>query len=264
MMKRVFIELIALLAIGGLLWAAFAFFVKLPERPTLISQEKEQALGENYTNFILTLNGFEKVEHPVLDEVFSLTAQKLKDVQDETVYSYNITIVDNEMVNAFALPGGYIIVTTGLINFCETSEELISVICHEIGHIEKRHVITRLIKDVGLEILTSGDTFVTGEIARGLISSGYNRKQEEEADFFACELMLKSGLEPRSIASFFRRLKDEENELIGQFEIISSHPNLNNRIKTVLSFEVPEGFVQQEPWVNIEELKSILSDDPLI
>lgn len=251
------------MAIGGLLWAAFAIFVKLPEQPTLISKEKEEAMGENYANFILTLNGFSKIDNPELNAAFASIADSLKYVQEDPLYSYKIILVDNEMVNAFALPGGYIIVTSGLVEFSETSEELISVICHEVGHIENRHVITRLIKDIGLDILTSGDTFVTGEVARSLISSGYNRKQEEEADVFACELMLKSGLEPRSIASFFRRLKEEENELIGQFEIISSHPNLNNRIKTVLSFEVPEGFKPKVAWINIDELKSFLSEDSL-
>jgi beta-barrel assembly-enhancing protease len=260
-MKRIFIELFLLLAIGGLLWAAFAFFIKLPEHPTLISKEKEMELGEKYANVILSLNGFKKVENPALEEMLIATADRLKNSQDEAAYNYTIFVVDNEMVNAFALPGGYILLTKGLINFADTPEELIAVICHEIGHIEKRHVMTRLIKDIGLDILTTGDTFVMGEIARSILSSGYNRRQEEEADLFACELMLKSGLEPRSLASFFRKLKDEgKNELYENFEIISSHPNLNNRIKNVLAYSVPEDFEPSKAWINLDELKSIIAE----
>lgn len=260
-MKRVFLEFIALMAIGGLMWAAFAIFVKLPEHPVVISKEKEKEIGENYTNFILTLNDFNKIDTPELNDAFITISQRLWDAQTSPSYNYSIVLVDNDMVNAFALPGGYIIVTSGLVNFCETSEELISVIAHEVGHIENRHVITRLIKDVGLEILTSGDAFVTGEIARSLISSGYNRSQEEEADLFACQLMMDSGLEPRSLASFFRRLKEDETNYIAQFEIISSHPNLSNRIKNVLSFEVSDQFIPQDPWISIDELKSILAQN---
>ena len=156
-MRRILLEFLVLIAIGGLLWVAIAFFVKLPEHPVLLSKEKEQALGEKYAGAILSMNGFKKIEHSQLDEVFSETAQVLHNNQLEAAYTYIIVVVDNEMVNAFALPGGYIILTKGLINFCETPEELIAVISHEIGHIEKRHVVSRLIKDIGLDILTSGD-----------------------------------------------------------------------------------------------------------
>jgi predicted Zn-dependent protease len=259
-MKRIFIELFLLLAIGGLLWAAFAFFIKLPEHPTLISKEKEMELGEKYSKVILSLNGFKKIDSPELDKILVATANRLKESQVDAAYRYNIFVVDNEMVNAFALPGGYIMLTKGLIDFADTPEELIAVICHEIGHIEKRHVMTRLIKDIGLDILTSGDTFVVGEIARSILSSGYNRRQEDEADLFACELMLKCGLEPRALASFFRKLKDEgKNELYENFEIISSHPNLSNRIKTVLAYSVPPDFEPTEAWINLDEFKSLIA-----
>lgn len=261
-MKRIFLELLALIAIGGLLWVAIAFFVNLPEHPVLLSMEKEKALGESYSKVILSMNGFKKIENPQLDEVFEETSQILFDNQSEAAYNYSIIVVDNEMVNAFALPGGYIILTKGLINYCETPEELIAVISHEIGHIEKRHVVSRLIKDIGLDILTSGDTFITGEIAKTILSQGYNRKQEQEADMFACELMLNSGLEPRSLASFFRRLKDEGLEgPLGQFEIVASHPNFNNRIKAVLSYEVPADFQPQKSWIDLDNLKELVSNE---
>lgn len=238
------------------MWAAIAFFIKLPERPVLVSPEKEQSIGENYRDMILTLNGFRKVENTYLDSVLHLTAEKLKSSLEESKFQYNISLVDNEMVNAFALPGGYMIVTTGLIDFCEDEQELIAVICHEIGHIEKRHVIARLIKEVGLDLLKSNDPFITGEIARGIVSSGYNRRQEEEADVFACNLLLKNGIEPRTLATVFRKLKEEDKSgLYKQFEILSSYPNLDARIKAVLSFEIPEDFTAQEPWIDWETFK---------
>ena len=103
-MKRIFLELLALIAIGGLLWVAIAFFVNLPEHPVLLSMEKEKALGESYSKVILSMNGFKKIENPQLDEVFEETSQILFDNQSEAAYNYSIIVVDNEMVNAFALP----------------------------------------------------------------------------------------------------------------------------------------------------------------
>lgn len=260
-MRRIFTELIALLAIGGLIWVAFAFLINFPEKPRLISTENEIELGEKYAEVILGLNGFEKVENERIDSILMVTAYHLHKAQQTPMYSYTLMIVDNSMVNAFALPGGQIIVTTGLIDFCESSEELIAVICHEVGHIEKRHVITRLIKDIGFEILTSGDAFVMGEVARTILSSGYNRKQEEEADQFACELMLNCNLEPRSLASLFRRLKEDKGDYsFEQFEIVASHPNMDSRIKSILAYKVPNNFEPLSSWFTIEEIRKIVTE----
>jgi beta-barrel assembly-enhancing protease len=250
-MKKILLEFLILIGIGGLIWAAIAFFIKLPERPVLLSIEKEQTIGENYRNMILTLTGFSAIENEYIDSVLVLTALNLEESNEESRYEYKITLVDNTMVNAFALPGGYIIVTTGLVEFCDSSEELLAVIAHEIGHIEKRHVVTRLVKDIGLDLLTSNDPYVTGEIAKTIVSSGYNRRQEEAADLFACELMLMNNFEPRVLAHLFRKLKEEgKGDSYGQFEIISSHPNLDARIRSILSFKVPEDFTPVEPWID--------------
>jgi beta-barrel assembly-enhancing protease len=260
-MKRIFIELFVLLAIGGLLWVAFAFFVKLPEKPVLLSAVNEKAIGERYTNAILSISGFEKVNNLFVDAIIDTTIQRISQAQENPKYSYDIVLIDNEMINAFALPGGYIIITKGLVDFCDTADELIAVICHEVGHIENRHVVTRLVKDIGLDLLTSGDTFVVGEIAKAILSSGYNRKQEEEADEFACQLLSSLGLEPRTLASFFRRLKDKGLEgPLGQFEMVSSHPNFDSRIKSVLSFKVPHNFSPMSPWFCIDDLKQAIAN----
>lgn len=260
-MKKVFIEFFILIGIGGLLWAAFAIFVKLPEKPTFISAEEEQKIGARYSESILSINGFTEKNDLFIDSVLMVTADTLKNIQQNAQYTYKIVLVNNEMVNAFALPGGYIIITTGLIKFCETSEELIAVIGHEIGHIEERHVIGRLVKDIGLNLLTSNDPYVSGEIAKELLSQGYNREQEEEADAFTCHLLLNCSLEPRILASFLRRLKEEnKNGIYDSFEIFSSHPNMNKRIKTALSFKVPESYAPKKPWFNIEDVKMRLND----
>jgi predicted Zn-dependent protease len=254
-MKRILLEVVLLLGGGVLFWIIVAYFINLPEKPVLLSIENEQIIGEKYKNIIISLPEFSKVENSYVETLFSKIAQQLEDVYEESKYTYNITLTKNTMANAFALPGGQIIVTTGLVEFCDNSGELIAVICHEIGHIEKRHVISRLLKEMGLGLIFSSDPIVGGEIARMIISSTYSRKQEEEADRFACDLMVKCGFEPKLLAQLFRKLKDE-SDMYETFEIISSHPNMNSRIKAILSYKMPEHFQPKTEWFDIAELKA--------
>jgi predicted Zn-dependent protease len=254
-MRKIIIEFIILLLIGSLMWAAFSLFIKAPEKPVLISKEKERILGQKYRDAILKLNGFDRIEDHLIDSIFSVTAEKMTSLITEGQYTFRITVVKNDLINAFALPGGHIIITSGIIEFCESAEELISVIAHESGHIVERHIISRLIKDLGMDLLGSDNNFVTAEIAKGIISSGYNRKQEEAADMFACELLEKAGSEPRILASFMRRIKDHEGENdLSDFEILSSHPDFDSRIRKILSYEVKN---VSEPVIffEIQELK---------
>jgi predicted Zn-dependent protease len=114
---------------------------------------------------------------------------------------------------------------------------------HEMGHVEERHVVSRLIKELGIDILTSGDQYVLGEVTGLLTSTSFDRKQEEEADRFAAELLERSSIEPRTLATFFRKLEEEsDNELMKHFEIISTHPNFSSRIREALSYEPADDF----------------------
>ncbi len=255
-MRKIITEFLLLIGIGGLVWAAISLLINLPSHPVILNPEKEKILGDKYTEVILTFNGFEELDEPLIDSVFQVVSERLSSLAGYEERTFNIITVKNEMVNAFALPGGNILITTGLIDFCETSAELFAILAHEAGHIVKRHIITRLIKELGLELLTSGNSYITTEIAKTLLSAGYNRKQEEEADLYACEILEKDNVEPRILASFFRRLKENpENSLFSDFEIISSHPNLEKRIKYVLAYECESGFSSQIDWFSLELLK---------
>jgi len=257
-MEKLLRDLGILLGSGLLLWGIFTLIVRLPERPQAISPAQEQKIGDRYRDLILAMPGFKALDNPGAAGILDKTAAKLHEIQESARFAYTITLIDNSMVNAFALPGGHILVTTGLIEMCDTQEELLAVICHEIGHIEKRHVINRLIREMGVSLLLSADPYVTGEVARMLISSGFNRKQEEEADLFACELMMKAGLEPRALAGLFRKMKEEQTVNLDRFEWIMSHPNLDARIRAVLEFPVPEDFTPREGWIPWNELREIL------
>jgi beta-barrel assembly-enhancing protease len=255
-MRKVILELIVLLGIGGLIWAAFALFVKFPAKPSLVSRETEAEIGIKVRESVIRTNGFDLIFVQEADQILQEIAERIAE-SDTSAAGLSIEIIRHDMVNAFALPGGHILVTTGLIDFCENAEEFVSVVCHEAAHVINRDALNRIVSSMGLELLLSNDPFVSGEVAKTLISTGYSRSQEKSADIFSCTIMSKLGLEPRALASFLRRLKDEKP---GQsdnynFEIIATHPDLDSRIREVLLFLPPEGFVKSEPWFEWDEFK---------
>ena len=258
MKGKIIRDLLILLGVFGLIWLLFSLFT-YPEDPQLLSVEKEEKLGESYLDLILLNPIFGEYENEKVDSMVALIGDRLKDGLEDSEYSYRFVVFENEMINAFTVPGGNILISTGLIAFCDTPEELASVMAHEMGHVEKRHVVTRLMKELGLELLTAGDAYVMGEVTGLLTSTSFDRKQEEAADLYAARLLENSSIEPRTLATFFRKLEDEtDNELLQHFEIFSTHPNFRSRIRETLSYKPADGF-EAEPFVlNWEVMKSEL------
>jgi predicted Zn-dependent protease len=242
MQRTILRDLLVLLGVFGLIWLVFSLF-SYPEDPQLISIHKEEKLGEVYVDLILLNPVFGEFDNRRVDSAVRVIADRLEEGLEDSDYNYHFVVFDSEMINAFTVPGGNILISTGLLAFCDTPEELAAVIAHEMGHVEERHVVSRLIKELGVEILTSGDQYVIGEVTRLLTSTSFDRKQEEEADLFAAKLLETASIEPRSLATLFRKLEEEmDNELIQHFEIISTHPNFHSRIREALSFKPAKDF----------------------
>lgn len=258
MLRSILRDLVILLGVFGLIWLIFTLF-SFPENPKLMSIEKEERLGDAYTDLILLNPMFEPLENRLIDSAVRVIGDRLLEGLDDTEYRYRFTVFNNEMINAFTLPGGHILISSGLIEFCDTPEELASVMAHEMGHVEERHVISRLVKEFGMKIITSGDQYVLGEVTELLASTSFDRKQEEEADLFAEHLLEASGIEPRTLATLFRKLEDESgNELLDHFEIISTHPNINSRIREALSFVPGDSFKAEPIDLDWERVRSQL------
>ncbi|MCP4314126.1 MAG: M48 family metallopeptidase [Bacteroidetes bacterium] len=256
MKRSILRDLLILLGVFGLIWLIFSLFT-YPEDPQLLSIDKEEKLGESYLDLILLNPIFREFENERIDSAIEVLGVRLEGGLEDSEYSYRLVVFENKMINAFTLPGGNILISTGLIGFCDTPEELASVIAHEMGHVEERHVVSRLVKELGIEILTSADTYVLGEVTGLITSTSFDRRQEEEADLFASQLLERSGIEPRTLATLFRKLEEEaDNELMQHFEIISTHPNFRSRIREVLSYTPAEGFEEEPILLDWEEVKA--------
>ena len=188
--------------------------------------------------------------------------KRLQEQIPTSEYDYNIIVLDNAQINAFTIPGGNIYVFSGLISFCDSPEQLAAVLAHEMGHVEKRHTVDRLAREFGLSVLfsimTGGDTVLLTDLYQTLISSGFSRSQEKEADQFALNLLEDASISPKSIASFFRKLNRENLAYDENIELVMTHPHNNTRIKASLNHEVDETFKEIPFNLNWEEIKAAL------
>lgn len=138
--------------------------------------------------------------------------------------------------NAFALPSGIIVMTDELVKVASSDREVIAVLAHELGHVRHRHTMRRLLESSATALIIAG---VTGDIASTtslaaaaptlLLQTKYSRDHEREADFYAIELLRKSGIEPGHFAAILRRLERATGQRRGLPTFISSHPPTEER-----------------------------------
>ncbi len=148
-----------------------------------------------------------------------------------------VHVVENPINNAFAMPGGHLVVYSGLLDICENDEELAGVLCHEMAHIRKKHVMKKLRNEIGLSLLL---TIGTGNSDPGLIrqtvkmlgSKAYERDMEKVADLTAVDYMLNAKLDPEGFVSILEKFaaneKKSDTDTISEW--ISSHPDTGERI----------------------------------
>ena len=140
-------------------------------------------------------------------------------------------VANSDMVNAVALPGGRVLLFDGLVQQAETPEELAGVLAHEIGHVRERHVMTALLRQFGLAILTSGVDGNATSTALGVAGMSYSRDAEREADAFARTAMAKNDVSPLGAARFFERIVEEDGETPEALTWLGTHPAQSERAK---------------------------------
>lgn len=263
MRSSIYRDLIILLTVFIACWAAFAYIPwgKIFSTPDLtISIENEEKLGKLIVDYSIKNDpAITLVHDKKLDSVMRIVSHLLVSKIGKTDFEYTFRIIKGDQINAFTLPGGNIFIYTGLIEFCDSPEHLCSVLAHEIGHVEKRHVMDKLAKELGITLLFSvlggSDHVMISEIGRTATSTVFDRAQEKEADEFAFNLMEQSGINPKSLGAFFRKLSDEYGDSNEHLEILLTHPNNNSRIKASLEYQVKPDFVEKK--INLDWIKVI-------
>ncbi|MEW5770556.1 MAG: M48 family metallopeptidase [Pseudomonadota bacterium] len=150
-----------------------------------------------------------------------------------SAYPYHFHVADDPRVNAFALPGGHVVVFTGLLKAADCADEVAGVLAHEVSHVESRHSLRNLIHALGLRAVMAvalGDFAggVWGDMAGELAGLAYGRDLERQADLDGLRLLRRSGLPGDGMARFFEKLAAQDGEGI---DLLSSHPASKERLR---------------------------------
>lgn len=221
-----------------------------------ISIENEEKLGDKLFEFYIEKE--DEISDPLVDSAIGIITDRLLQANGLSPYNYKFIVVKEDQVNAFALPGGRIVIYSGLISLTDSPEELAAVLAHEMGHTEGKHVTKKLVKELGLtlvlSVLSGTDATLLSELLRTVTSTAFDRKQEKEADDFGLQLLEKAQISPSSFAVIFRKM-DREQSWDKSMEIISTHPHNSSRIQNALAYKTKPGF-EAEP-LSIPEWKQV-------
>jgi predicted Zn-dependent protease len=182
----------------------------------LMSEEQEISLGQKYSTEIS--KEMPAYSDPVLEELVQRVGKKLAQHSHRPGLEYHFTIVDSTRVNAFALPGGYIYITRGMLAYLNSEAELAAVLGHEIGHVTARHSVRQQSTSAVTGILgavLAASTGIQGadsltNLAGTAIVRGYGREHELEADRLGAEYLARSGYDPEAMLKVVSVLKNQE------------------------------------------------------
>ena len=154
---------------------------------------------------------------------------------------YKVKVIyDNNLVNAFAAPGGYVYIVSGLILSAQTCAEVAGVVGHELAHVTQRHSVKKLAKSSLFSTLTS--VILNEGITQTVINTSYevlqntafSRRDESESDKVGSEIMYEAGYNPYALADMFETLKEQAGGSAGRFiQFFSSHPDPGNRAERI-------------------------------
>ena len=205
-----------------------------PEDDIMLGKEVKQQIESDPSKFpILPEQSNKEVYNYVRGITNRILGTGKVAYRDEFAWQVQI-IDDDETLNAFATPGGYIYLYTGLIKFLDSEDQLAGVLGHEIAHSAQRHSTRQLTKIYGIAALTS---IVTGnaepgmveQIALSLLSLKFSRSHETEADMYSVIYLCETNYNAAGAAGFFEKMEGRNNPP----EFISTHPNPGNRVEEI-------------------------------
>jgi hypothetical protein len=203
------------------------------------SLETEIKIGKQYS--MQVEQSVKLVQDPVVNEYVNRIGQNLVRNSDAQV-PFTIKVIDSDEVNAFALPGGFFYVNSGLILAADEEAELAGVMAHEISHVCARHGMRQMTRANLANIATIPLIFVGGGIGYGIYEAAglglpltfmkFQRNFEAEADYLGLQYMYKTGYDPQAFISFFEKIQAKEKKKPGTIaKAFASHPQTPDRIE---------------------------------
>jgi predicted Zn-dependent protease len=229
----------------------------------LFTIEDDIALGQQLDDEIMS----DPATFPVLDEdAYADAYAHLHDIRDEILASGEVAhaddfawelkiIQDDATLNAFAAPGGFMYVYTGLIRFLEVEDHLAGVIGHEIAHAAERHTTDQLTELYGFELLLQvvlgEEPGLIGDIAATLASLQFSKLDETDADEHSVTYLCETRYAANGAAGFFEKLLEAEGDGFQIPEFLSTHPSSESRVEDINALAEELG-CSTEPWAGAD------------
>lgn len=250
-----------------------------------MSESQEVSVGRSEDKKVREKYG--SYNDPALQEYVSGIGQRLARSSHRPGLQYQFTVVDSPEINAFALPGGYIYITRGILAYLNSEAELAAVLGHEIGHVTARHSVQQMsaatAANVGASVLqilvpqvrnSAGDLLIN--TLGGALLSGYGREHELEADRLGAEYLARTGYDPQAMIKVVGVLKNQElfdNE-VAKAEgreprryhgLFATHPDNDTRLQEVVreaaKFSSAENRINREEFLKRME-RVVFADSP--
>ena len=234
---------LAVLVVGALGLAVLLWMAKSPLAKVAAANVPpawEVKLGDTVFEQ-LKVTQLDLVEDPALEsELAKITEPLVKGIGSQR-YAFQFHITRNKQVNAFAIPGGHVVIHTGLLEASDTPEEVAGVLAHEIAHVTRQHSLRNIFESAGIYLIVqtilgdaSGVISVIAEQGTFLLSRKFSRDFEREADDEGWRYLEQANIDPRGLAEFFRKMKEGKGSVIQTTEkslsILSTHPTDDERI----------------------------------
>ncbi|HEV2117158.1 MAG TPA: M48 family metallopeptidase [Terriglobales bacterium] len=203
------------------------------------SIEKQVQMGKQFASQVES--SVKLINDPTITEYVNRIGQNLVRNSDAKV-PFTIKVIDSDEVNAFALPGGFFYVNSGLVLAADNESELAGVMAHEIAHVAACHAAREQTRGQLVNLASIPLIFVGGGLGYGVYSAAsvalpmtflrFSRNFESEADYLGLEYLYKSGYDPQSFIAFFEKLKAQEKKKPGFLsKAFSTHPQTPDRIE---------------------------------
>lgn len=236
---------------------------------TLLSTQQEIEIGQKVVPSAINENDGLYPDREVQNYIRQLGANIASSTPRRVDYQFYV--VNSPDINAFALPGGPVFITRGLLLKMEKESELAGVLAHELGHINARHHAKFLEKTYGMSVLIGilgialqGSDYAStvislAQVSAGLLQLKFSRDQENEADALGVRFTYQTGYDPKGLLSIFEKFKSLERGM--SVEWLSTHPLPDTRIKNVqqmIAQQYPDSYRLKQNSTNFDRIQSIL------
>ncbi len=250
------IKSISILLIAIISFAIGMYFYVIPNVAVSFAKNLNKQQVINFGDYVFRVLS---TDLEIQEEKSNKLQEFVDALQTKGEFPIKAYVAKSDELNAFALSGGKFVIYSSLLDKIKTQDQLAALICHEVSHIENRHVLKNISKDLSGAIFISvlfgdinGVTSIIGENAHLFSQLSFTRKLEKEADLFGLEMMRENNLDLDGMPELFQILKDETSIDLPSY--LSNHPMLKDRIAYTQEIadaqdEFEENSILKEKWV---------------